>query len=137
MISELSQSSQGERQLIACTVIVTVRYSKNSCQTAGQVMECMEKVMATKPKWGIVFFNYDWFSAVRIEVAREIRYDTFITVYLSDCDYYPRVRQKWATVNHQSVCKDCNVKVMDMKRALKLPLHDYDRTLEMLEGRAE
>ena len=71
----------------------------------------MDKVVAERPKWGVVFFRYDWFSATRTEIVREIKYDTFITVYKSDCDYYPRVRQKWRTLNHSSVCKDCGVQV--------------------------
>ena len=71
----------------------------------------MERVIEERPKWGVVFFHYDWFSATRTEVAREFKYDTFITMYKSDCDYYPRVRQKWRTLNHGSVCKDCGVKV--------------------------
>jgi predicted NAD/FAD-binding protein len=67
--------------------------------------------MAESPNWGILFFHYDWFSATRTEVVCEIKYDTFITVYKSDCDYYPRVRQKWRTLNHSGICKDCRVHV--------------------------
>jgi hypothetical protein len=96
----------------------------------------MERVMATRPKWGVLYFAYDWFSAVRTEVVRDIRYDTFITVYTSDCDFYPRVRQRWRTIEHTSVCPDCAVRVVDMRRPLKLPLHDYERSLHMLEGAA-
>ena len=51
----------------------------------------MDAIDEQQPDWGITFFEYDWFSATRQAVAREIRYDTFITVYMSDCDYYPRV----------------------------------------------
>ena len=51
----------------------------------------MDAVDEQRPDWGITFFEYDWFSATRQAVAREFRYDTFITVYMSDCDYYPRV----------------------------------------------
>ena len=56
-----------------------------------QVLECMDAIDEQQPDWGITFFEYDWFSATRRAVAREFRYDTFITVYMSDCDYYPRV----------------------------------------------
>lgn len=56
-----------------------------------QVLECMDAVDEQQPDWGITYFEYDWFSATRRAVARDFRYDTFITVYMSDCDYYPRV----------------------------------------------
>ncbi|KAK9901354.1 hypothetical protein WJX75_008200 [Coccomyxa subellipsoidea] len=111
---------------------VALLASNASALFAQEVMACMDKVVAERPKWGVVFFRYDWFSATRTEVVREIKYDTFITVYKSDCDYYPRVRQKWRTLNHSSVCKDCGVQVLEMKRGLKLPLDDYQTTKEML-----
>ncbi|CAL8471124.1 g10666 [Coccomyxa elongata] len=99
---------------------------------AEEVMACMEKVMAEEADWGVVFFRYDWFSAVRTEVVRVVRYDTFITVYKSDCDFYPRVRQRWRTLNHSGVCRGCKIQVLDMKRGLKLPLDDYEATKEIL-----
>lgn len=77
----------------------------------AQVMACMEKAMAEEADWGVVFFRYDWFSAVRTEVVRVVRYDTFITVYKSDCDFHPRVRQKWRTLNHSGVCRGCKIQV--------------------------
>ena len=67
--------------------------------------------MEERPKWGILFFHYDWFSAVRTDVVRECKYDTFITVYKSDCDFYPRVRQKWRILNQLSACHGCRVQV--------------------------
>lgn len=79
--------------------------------TCAQVMACMENVIAGRPRWGMVFFHSDWFSATRTDVVREIRYDTFITEHLSDCDYYPRVRQRWATFNHGTCCPGSKVQV--------------------------
>ena len=68
---------------------------------SADVMACMERAM-TMPQfadWGILYFGYDWFSAIRTEVVRTVRYDTFITVYKSDCDFYPRVRAAgWRTL---------------------------------------
>ena len=71
---------------------------------AEEVMDCMDVIMAQEPKWGvrcclwlsllhascrqahdpsvvqITFFAYDWFSATRTPMAREVLYDTFIPV---------------------------------------------------------
>ncbi|KAK9901254.1 hypothetical protein WJX75_002645 [Coccomyxa subellipsoidea] len=115
---------------------VALLASNVSAVFAQEVMACLERVMAESPNWGILFFHYDWFSATRTEVVCEIKYDTFITVYKSDCDYYPRVRQKWRTLNHSGICKDCRVHVLDMKRSLRLPLDNYQATKDMLEADA-
>jgi hypothetical protein len=41
-----------------------------------------------------------------------VRYDTFITVYMSDCDFYPRVRAAgWEVLNYPAVCPDIRLKV--------------------------
>ena len=69
-----------------------------------QVLECMDAIDEQQPDWGITFFEYDWFSATRQAVAREFRYDTFITVYMSDCDYYPRVSIRQS--KDRAACKD-------------------------------
>ena len=45
-----------------------------------QVLKCMDLVTEQEDMWGVTFFHYDWFSATRTSVAREIKYDTFITV---------------------------------------------------------
>ena len=94
----------------------------------------MDQMDAAKPDWGITYFHYDWFSATRHAVARDVRYDTFITVYMSDCDYYPRVRQAgFATPDATSVCST-KPSVYDMKGHMDLPLDDYTQTKEALEG---
>ena len=98
-----------------------------------QVLECMDEMDAQEPNWGITYFSYDWFSATRRAVARDFRYDTFITVYMSDCDYYPRVRQKYRAVNANSVCQQ-TPSVHDMKGHMRLPLDDYDKTKQALAG---
>jgi hypothetical protein len=42
----------------------------------------------------------------------QVRYDTFITVYMSDCDFYPRVRAAgWDTINAKDLCQDLELKV--------------------------
>ena len=94
----------------------------------------MDQIDAAKPEWGIAYFHYDWFSATRHAVDRDLRYDTFITVYMSDCDYYPRVRQAgFETLDAESVC-GAPPSVYDMKSHMELPLDDYDKTKEALEG---
>ena len=42
---------------------------------------CMEKVMKAEPDWGILYFAYDWFSAIRTDMVRKVQYDIFIVVY--------------------------------------------------------
>ena len=94
----------------------------------------MDQIDAEKPDWGITYFHYDWFSATSRAVARDVRYDTFITVYMSDCDYYPRVRQQgFKTLDAASVCKVVP-SVHDMQSHMDLPLDDYSKTKEALEG---
>ena len=40
------------------------------------------------------------------------RYDTFITVYMSDCDFYPRVRSAgWKTLQYSDFCPDMSPRV--------------------------
>ena len=72
-----------------------------------QVLECMDAMDEQQPDWGITFFEYDWFSATRQVVAQEFRYDTFITVYMSDCDYYPRVSD--CRPKHCAACKGIGI----------------------------
>jgi hypothetical protein len=36
----------------------------------------MDRVMAMRPNWGIVFFRYDWFSAIRTEMVKQVRQQT-------------------------------------------------------------
>ena len=99
-----------------------------------QVLDCMDQMDAAKPDWGITYFHYDWFSATRRAVARDVRYDTFITVYMSDCDYYPRVRQAgFETPDAANVCSTVP-SVYDMKGHMDLPLDDYTKTKEALDG---
>ena len=99
-----------------------------------QVLDCIDQVDAANPKWGITYFHYDWFAATRHAVARDLRYDTFITVYMSDCDYYPRVRQAgFETLDAASVCTVVP-SVYDMRSHMDLPLDDYAKTGEALEG---
>ena len=54
------------------------------CEIGGgctvQVVKCMDRVEELEDMWGVTFFHYDWFSATRTSVAREVKYDTFITV---------------------------------------------------------
>jgi hypothetical protein len=41
-----------------------------------------------------------------------VRYDTFITVYMSDCDFYPRVRAAgWETLEYRNHCPNMRIKV--------------------------
>lgn len=42
----------------------------------------------------------------------QVKYDTFVTVYMSDCDFYPRVRAAgFETLNVANTCPDINISV--------------------------
>ncbi|KAK9901229.1 hypothetical protein WJX75_001484 [Coccomyxa subellipsoidea] len=95
----------------------------------------MDHVMEHHPHWGIHYFAYDWFSAIRTSLVRQVKYDTFITVYMSDCDFYPRVRAAgYETLNSVKTCPDMKVEVYDLVRPVVLPLHNYDRMAAILEA---
>ena len=34
---------------------------------------CMETAMTTRPDWGVVFFQYDWFAGIRTDLVRQVR----------------------------------------------------------------
>ena len=49
----------------------------DKCQTSHKawlaVRSCMETAMVAKPHWGVVYFQYDWFSAIRTDLVRQAR----------------------------------------------------------------
>ena len=56
------------------------------------------------------------------------RYDTFITVYMSDCDFYPRVRSAgWKTLQYSDFCPDMSPRVCNLFQhgleATEMPCH--------------
>ena len=34
---------------------------------------CVDRVQAAEPKWGVLYFAYDWFSAIRTDMVREVK----------------------------------------------------------------
>jgi hypothetical protein len=36
------------------------------------VVACIESLMTANPDWGIVYFAYDWFSAIRTDLVRKV-----------------------------------------------------------------
>jgi hypothetical protein len=81
---------------------------------------CMDTVMATQPQWGLLRFGRDlddgtprdWFMAIRTDMTRSVQYDTFIPVYKSDCDYFPRVQhQGWTVADYAQSCGELAIKV--------------------------
>ena len=34
---------------------------------------CVDRVQAMEPRWGVLYFAYDWFSAIRTDMVREVR----------------------------------------------------------------
>ena len=39
---------------------------------ADDVIACVESSFKSRPKWGIIYFNYDWFSAIRTDLVRQV-----------------------------------------------------------------
>ena len=79
---------------------------------------CMDKIMREEPEWGLAFFAHeginckDHLLATRTEVAKLVQYDTFITVYISDCDMYPRVMAAgYKLVSYTGYCPGLDLKV--------------------------
>ena len=35
---------------------------------------CVDRVQAMEPRWGVLYFAYDWFSAIRTDMVREVRH---------------------------------------------------------------
>ena len=46
---------------------------------------CMDRVQAMEPKWGVLYFAYDWFSAIRTDMAREVRCVLPLLSYAISC----------------------------------------------------
>ena len=79
---------------------------------------CMDKIMKEEPDWGLAFFAHeginckDHLLATRTDVAKRVPYDTFITVYISDCDLYPRVMSAgYKLVSYTDHCPGLDLKV--------------------------
>ena len=79
---------------------------------------CMDKIMREEPEWGLAFFAHeginckDHLLATRTKVAKLVPYDTFITVYISDCDMYPRVMAAgYKLVSYTDYCPGLDLKV--------------------------
>ena len=54
----------------------------------------------------------DHLLATRTDVAKRVPYDTFITVYMSDCDLYPRVMSAgYKLVSYTDHCPGLDLKV--------------------------
>ncbi|EIE20118.1 hypothetical protein COCSUDRAFT_57844 [Coccomyxa subellipsoidea C-169] len=114
---------------------VALMASNATATFSEEIFRCMEHVMDQHPNWGIHYFAYDWFSAIRTSLVRQVKYDTFVTVYMSDCDFYPRVRAAgFETLNVANTCPDINISVYDLVRPVVLPLHNYEKMRIMLEG---
>jgi hypothetical protein len=68
-------------------VDAAVLASREGALFADEALGCMDRIAAEQPSWGVVYFRYDTFAAFRTDVARAVRWDTFIHHYLSDCDW--------------------------------------------------
>ncbi|BDA45280.1 hypothetical protein COCOBI_07-0670 [Coccomyxa sp. Obi] len=113
-----------------------VVFPQNATTSFAEVaVACAEAAMSAKPNWGIMYFMYDWFSAIRTDLVRQVQYDTFITVYMSDCDFYPRVRAAgFETIEYNHACPNTEVKVYDLHGPVKVPWNDFAAAKQILDA---
>ena len=52
---------------------VAVLGKDESASFADDVIACVEASYRSRPSWGIIYFNYDWFSAIRTDLVRQVR----------------------------------------------------------------
>ena len=51
---------------------VAVLARDESASFADDVIACVESSFRSRPNWGIIYFNYDWFSAIRTDLVRQV-----------------------------------------------------------------
>ena len=64
-------------------------------------LDSIYHVNTTEQNWGLIFYAYDWLTAVRTEAFKSNGpFDVAIPQYKADCDYYNRLRLKgYQTIN--------------------------------------
>ncbi len=53
---------------------VAVMGKNSSASFGADVVACTESLMTTNPDWGILYFAYDWFSAIRTDLVRQVSF---------------------------------------------------------------
>lgn len=51
---------------------VAVLAKDESASFADDVIACVESSFNSRPKWGVIYFHYDWFSAIRTDLVRQV-----------------------------------------------------------------
>ena len=51
---------------------VAVLAKDESASFADDVVACVESSFKSRPKWGVIYFHYDWFSAIRTDLMRQV-----------------------------------------------------------------
>lgn len=58
-----------------------VIFPQNTTTSFAEVaVACAEAAMSSRPKWGIMYFMYDWFSAIRTDLVRQVSFFVFFQV---------------------------------------------------------
>jgi hypothetical protein len=64
--------------------------------SSGNTSSFAERALATvrdaPADWAVIFFAYDWFSAIKTSITRRFKYDPGLYYYKGDCDFYHRIR---------------------------------------------
>ena len=51
---------------------VALLAASNNSSYGADALECVAAAYANAPDWGILYFAYDWFSAIRTDLVRQV-----------------------------------------------------------------
>ncbi|KAK6340944.1 hypothetical protein TWF696_009257 [Orbilia brochopaga] len=76
-------------------VVLSKEYEQPYTSFYARVLDCLRQTLASKDKWALKFFAYDWLTLVRVEAMKDVGgWDTQIPFYMTDCDMYERLFQR-------------------------------------------
>ena len=57
----------------SCRILLQVSFCWNDTERRQScARRCVDRVQAVEPRWGVLYFAYDWFSAIRTDMVREV-----------------------------------------------------------------
>ncbi|KAF3903922.1 hypothetical protein ABW21_db0202842 [Orbilia brochopaga] len=75
--------------------VLSKEYEQPYTSFYARVLDCLRQAKASKEKWALKFFAYDWLTLVRVEAMKDVGgWDTQIPFYMTDCDMYERLFQR-------------------------------------------
>lgn len=82
---------------------VAVIGKDESASFADDVIACVESSLKSRPNWGIIYFHYDWFSAIRTDLVRQVTLCLVCLINTTTLNIYfgPHL-PGWTLSNHSS-----------------------------------